>query len=118
MPDLEPEQWKDCALRSGKLNELLKNEKTFAPVQMILGDPVRYGVRLWREYNLRAAPQKAAALQAPNPTEVAADWGSFTDFAVGDWGEIAEDWGDPDSGHIHAFETGAQANATQWEGVH
>lgn len=48
-----------------RLGEALKDEKTFAPINMILRDPLRYGLRLWREYNLRARPMEFREIEPP-----------------------------------------------------
>eukprot|EP00438_Fugacium_kawagutii_P000831 Skav205292 [mRNA] locus=scaffold8097:25944:28446:+ [translate_table: standard] len=83
-----PEQWKDCALRCARLDLIFRrNEEVFAPVQMLLQDPLRYGVRLWREYNLRAKPKQRSA----EPGDAQPSWDSPV---VGDWG-VADDWGAP-----------------------
>lgn len=65
VPDFDSEQWKECARRCAKLGEALKDEKTFAPINMILRDPLRYGLRLWREYNLRARPMEFREIEPP-----------------------------------------------------
>ena len=71
-----------------RLSKLVKEEKTFAPVQMLLRDPLRYGLRLWREYNLRAAPRRDLQV-SPDPKPAQDPW------VPDDWGmPCAADWGD------------------------
>ena len=72
-----------------RLSKLLQEKKTFAPVQMLLGDPLRYGLRLWREYNLRAAPRRDPVV-VPDPTPL--EWETYSDTL--EWGVPAADWGD------------------------
>lgn len=74
-----------------RLDLLLSNEKIFAPVQMLLQDPLRYGVRLWREYNLRAKPKQPGGGQPgaqpgaqPTPWDSVDDWG-FAGYGADDW---------------------------------
>ena len=80
-----------------RLSNLLKEKKTFGPVQMLLGDPLRYGLRLWREYNLRAAPRRDPVVPDPKPW-APVDTSEFADWGVpvpDDWGApFAADWGD------------------------
>lgn len=95
--DFGPEQWMECAKRCAQLSKLLKEKKPFGPVQMLLGDPLRYGLRLWREYNLRAAPRRDPVVPDPKPW-APVDTSEFADWGVpvpDDWGApCAADWGD------------------------
>lgn len=92
--DMGPEQWMDCAKRCAQLSALLKQEKTFAPVKMLLGDPLRYGLRLWREYNLRAAPRRDLELCPDSkPTQDPCAWDTLDTLDTGCW--VPDDWAAP-----------------------
>ena len=70
---------------------MLNDEKTFAPINMILRDPLRYGLRLWREYNMRAAPIEFMEIESPSDPSESEDIGD-------DWGvgmHAGNDWPSP-----------------------
>eukprot|EP00434_Breviolum_minutum_P015803 symbB.v1.2.013920.t1/scaffold996.1/size145880/1 len=95
VPDFDSEQWKECAWRCAKLGEALKDEKTFAPINMILRDPLRYGLRLWREYNLRARPMEFREIESPLDLCETQDIG---DEYIDEWSvgmDPSDGWGSP-----------------------
>lgn len=83
-----------------RLSKVLKEKNSFGPVQMLLGDPLRYGLRLWREYNLRSAPRRdPVVLPDPKPkgwapvdTSEFPDWGvPVPDDWLANWGDVPTD---------------------------
>lgn len=79
-----------------RLSEALKDEKTVAPINMILRDPLRYGLRLWREYNMRARPiefrEIASPLDLSKTQDIGDEWGGD------EWGvgmDPSDGWGSP-----------------------
>ena len=78
-----------------RLGEALKDEKTFAPINMILRDPLRYGLRLWREYNLRARPMEFREIESPLDLCETQDIG---DEYIDEWSvgmDPSDGWGSP-----------------------